>query len=104
MPAIDFTVSQARKNAVVDQLFKGLSGLMKNREIAVLSGTGTLLPDRRVRLVDGPDAGTEVSGRHVVLAAGSVPRSLPGLDVDGRLVLTSGRIPRPRARAPPRWQ
>jgi len=30
-----------------------------------------------------------VVGRHVVLAAGSVPRTLPGLDVDGRFVLTS---------------
>jgi len=86
---IDFSVSQARKNAVVDQLFRGLSGLLKGRQVRVLAGTGTLLPDHRVRVVDGPDAGTEVVGRHVVLAAGSVPRSLPGLEVDGKLVLTS---------------
>ena len=55
----------------------------------MLSGTGTLLPGRRVRVVDGDDAGAELVGRHVVLAAGSVPRSLPGLEIDGRLVLTS---------------
>jgi len=88
-PTVDFAVSQARKNAVVDQLYRGLAGLMKGRKVTVLSGTGMLLPGRRVRVVDGADSGTEVVGRHVVLAAGSVPRSLPGLDVDGRLVLTS---------------
>ena len=88
-PRIDFAVSQRRKNAVVDQLFRGLSGLLKGRKVTTLSGTGTLLPGRRVRVVDGPDAGTEIAGHHVVLAAGSVPRTLPGFDVDGRFVLTS---------------
>jgi dihydrolipoamide dehydrogenase len=88
-PTVDFAVSQARKNAVVDQLFRGLSGLLKGRKVTVLSGTGMLLPGHRVRVVDGADAGTEVVGRHVVLAAGSAPRTLAGLDVDGKLVLTS---------------
>jgi dihydrolipoamide dehydrogenase len=88
-PALDFAVNQRRKAAVVDQLYRGLSGLLRGRKVTILSGNGTLLPGRRVRVVDGPDAGAEVSGRHVVLAAGSVPRTLPGLDVDGRYVLTS---------------
>jgi dihydrolipoamide dehydrogenase len=88
-PTVDFAVSQARKNAVVDQLFRGLSGLLRHRQVTVLSGNGLLLPGHRVRVVDGDDAGTEVTGRHVVLASGSVPRSLPGLDIDRRLVLTS---------------
>ncbi len=88
-PAVDFAVSQARKNRVVDQLFRGLSGLLKGRQVTVLSGTGQLEPGLRVRVVDGADAGAVVTGRYVVLAAGSVPRTLPGLEVDGRLVLTS---------------
>jgi dihydrolipoamide dehydrogenase len=88
-PTVDFAVNQRRKVAVVDQLYRGLSGLLRGRKVTVLSGTGTLLPGRRVRVVDGPDAGTEIAGRHVVLAAGSVPRTLPGLDVDGRYVMTS---------------
>jgi dihydrolipoamide dehydrogenase len=88
-PTVDFAVNQRRKVAVVDQLFRGLSGLLKGRNVTILSGTGTLLAGRRVRVVDGADAGTEVVGRHIVLASGSVPRTLPGLDVDGRFVLTS---------------
>ena len=88
-PTLEFSISQDRKNGVVEKLFKGLSGLLKGRKVTVVSGTGTLEADRRVRVVDGEDAGRVLVGRNVVLAAGSVPRSLPGLEVDGRWILTS---------------
>ena len=87
--SVDFSVSQDRKNAVVDRLFKGLSGLLKGRKVTILSGTGRLTPGRRVEVSDGDDAGRVVVGTNVVLAAGSVPRTLPGLEVDGRWVMTS---------------
>jgi dihydrolipoamide dehydrogenase len=86
---LEFSVSQDRKNSVVDKLFKGLSGLLKGRKVTILSGTGTLKADKQVEVVDGDDAGRVVTGRNVVLAAGSVPRSLPGLEVDGHWVMTS---------------
>jgi dihydrolipoamide dehydrogenase len=86
---LEFAVSQDRKNSVVDKLFKGLSGLLKGRKVTILSGTGTLRPGRQVEVTDGEDAGRVLSGRNVVLAAGSVPRTLPGLEVDARWVMTS---------------
>src|SRR5271170_3157286 len=43
-PVVDFSVSQARKQQVVDQLFKGLAGLLKGRGVTVFSGSGTLMP------------------------------------------------------------
>ncbi len=88
-PTLEFSVSQDRKNAVVDKLFKGLSGLLKGRKVTVFSGTGALEADRRVRVIDGEDAGRELIGRNVVLAAGSVPRSLPGLEIDQRWIMSS---------------
>ncbi len=87
--AVDFAVSQARKNEVVDKLHKGLSGLLKGRSVTVLNGTARLEADHRVVVVDGADQGTELVGQGVILAAGSVPRTLPGLEPDGKFVHTS---------------
>ena len=86
---VDFTVSQNRKNEIVDRLFTGLSALLKGRKVTVLSGTGRLDADRTVTVVDGADAGALAQGKNVILAAGSVPRTLPGFDVDGSIVVTS---------------
>ena len=87
--SLDFARSQDRKNAVVDKLWKGLAGLLRGRKVITLIGTGTLKADRRVEVVDGEDAGRVLVGRNVVLAAGSVPQTLPGFEVDGRWVMTS---------------
>jgi len=87
-PTLDFARSQARKQEVVDRLWKGLTGLLKKRKITVVNGVGTLGPGRTVRVDDG----TELVGRHVILASGSVPRSIPGFEPDGRLVMTSDDV------------
>jgi dihydrolipoamide dehydrogenase len=87
-PAIDFGVSQARKQKVVDQLWKGLQGLMKKRKITTIIGTAALGPGRTVKVSDG----SELQADHVILASGSVPRTIPGFDVDGQLVLTSDEL------------
>ena len=90
-PTVDFSVSQGRKQKVVETLFKGLVGLMGSRGITTFSGSGELLPDRKVR-VTGSDQTIEITGRHVVLATGSIPRAIPGFGVDARLVLTSDEV------------
>ena len=86
---VDFAVSQNRKNEIVDRLFKGLSGLLKGRKVTIFDGTGRLEADGTVAVVDGADAGVIAQGANVILAAGSVPRTLPGFDVDGKIVVTS---------------
>ena len=87
-PAIDFSVSQQRKQKVVDQLWKGLQGLLKRRKVTTIIGTGQLAPHKRVRVSDG----TELKADHVILATGSVPRTIPGFEPDGRYVLTSDEV------------
>ncbi|HLI55072.1 MAG TPA: dihydrolipoyl dehydrogenase [Acidimicrobiales bacterium] len=87
-PTVAFADSQARKQKVVDQLWKGLQGLLKKRKVTIVAGTGSLGPGRVVRVDDG----TELVGRNVILASGSVPRTIPGFDVDGELVLTSDEV------------
>ncbi|HEX3461373.1 MAG TPA: FAD-dependent oxidoreductase, partial [Acidimicrobiales bacterium] len=91
-PSVEFAVSQSRKQKVVDQLFKGLSGLMKGRGIDIYSGTGTLLPDHRVRITGNDGSTTEITGTDIVLAAGSLPRTIPGFEVDGTIVMDSDDV------------
>lgn len=86
---VDFSVSQARKNEIVDRLFKGLSGLLKGRKVTIFEGTGRLDADLMVSVTDGADAGVIAKGAHVILAAGSVPRTLAGFEIDGKIVVTS---------------
>lgn len=72
------------KDGIVAKLFTGLTGLIRGRGITVLEGEGRLVGPRTVEV-----NGVRYDGRAVVLASGSYPRSLPGLEVDGHRVLTS---------------
>jgi dihydrolipoamide dehydrogenase len=92
VPTVKFSVSQDRKQQVVDQLFNGLSGLLKGRGVTVFNGSGTLLAGHRVRIAGNDGATTVVSGNDIVLAAGSVPRTIPGFDIDGTVVMTSDEV------------
>ncbi len=91
-PTIDFGASVARKQKVVDGLWKGLQGLVKARKITTYAGTGTYRKGGSV-LVEAEDGSTtELRADSVVLASGSVPRTLPGFDIDGRWVLSSDEV------------
>ena len=89
-PAVDLVISQERKQKVVDGLFKGLAGLLASRKVAVYAGTGRLGVDHTVT-VDGSDPAV-LQAPHIVLATGSSPRTIPGFDVDGTLVVTSDEL------------
>jgi dihydrolipoamide dehydrogenase len=96
-PTIDWSVSQARKQKVVDRIFKGLTGSLTSREVTIYEGHGRLHADRRVTVAgpsqDGQSEETaELTGDAVILAPGSVPRTIPGFDIDGELVLTSDEV------------
>ena len=55
-PALDMSVTQVRKQQVIDRLTSGLESLLKGRKVTVVNGTGTLLPDgHTVRVSDGID-------------------------------------------------
>ena len=83
-PTPDWAAINQRKSGVVTQLTRGLSGLLKRRKVDVVPGHGRLTADGAVT-VDGQS----LTGRAVIICSGSVPRSLPGLDVDGERVVTS---------------
>jgi dihydrolipoamide dehydrogenase len=78
---VDMAGVNAYKQGVIDRLYKGLTGLVKSRNVTVIEGHGTLV---------GPDAievrGERYTGRNIVLASGSYARSLPGLEIGGRII------------------
>jgi dihydrolipoamide dehydrogenase len=81
---IDMPAVNDYKDGVVAKLYKGLQGLVKSRKITYLEGHGRLVGPTTVE-VDGQ----RLEGRHIVLATGSVPKSLPGLEIDAERVITS---------------
>jgi dihydrolipoamide dehydrogenase len=81
---IDIDGVNAYKDGVVTRLFRGLTGTLKSRGVTVIEGEGRLTGPTTVQV-----GSTTYTGSHIVLATGSVPKSLPGLDLDGERVLSS---------------
>jgi dihydrolipoamide dehydrogenase len=81
---IDIAGVHAYKDGVVSRLYKGLQGLVKAHKITYVEGTGRLVSPTAVE-VDGQ----RYEGAHVILATGSVPKSLPGLEIDGDRIISS---------------
>ena len=81
--SVDMSGVNRYKDGVVGRLYKGLQGLVQSREIDYVEGEGRLVAPDTVEA-----AGRRLVGRHVVLATGSYAKSLPGLEISGR-VMTS---------------
>ena len=84
LDGIDAAAVRAYQEGVVSRLYKGLQGLVKGRGIQFVQGEGRLTSPTSVQVGD-----TTFRGGHVVLATGSVAKTLPGLDVDGSRVIFS---------------
>ena len=94
-PEIDFSVTQTRKQGVIDTLTSGLTGLLKHRKVTVYDGVGSVssVGDTKTVSVSGGESGeVEVRADNLIIAAGSVPRTIPGFDVDGTTIVTSDEL------------
>ena len=80
---IDMAGVNSYKDAVVARLYKGVQGLVRAAKITYVEGEGRLVARDAVQVAD-----RRLTGRHVVLATGTFPRTLPGLEIGGR-VMTS---------------
>lgn len=90
LDGVDMTAVNKYKDEVVAGLYRGLQGLVASREIELVAGRGRVVDDRTVQ-VELADGGTGTyRGEALVLATGSRPKSLPGLNIGGS-VMTSDR-------------
>jgi len=95
--SLDFGKVQARKNKIIDQLHKGVQHLMKQGKIDVYEGIGRILGPSIFSPMPGTisvemNNGTEnemLIPKNVIVATGSRPRTLPGLEIVGQLVISS---------------
>ena len=81
---IDMLAVNAYKDGVVSKLHKGLQGLVKSRNVTYIEGHGRLISKNEVEV-----NGVKYTGKNIVLATGSYPKTLPGLDIDGTQIITS---------------
>jgi dihydrolipoamide dehydrogenase len=86
---LEYEALARRRDAVIDKHVSGVEFLMKKNKVTVINGHGVLTGPTSVRVSGGTSGDVEASGRHLILATGSAPKSLPGLDVDGELIITS---------------
>ncbi|MBU6213007.1 MAG: dihydrolipoyl dehydrogenase [Actinomycetales bacterium] len=85
LEGIDMPAVNTYKDGVISRLYKGLQGLVKSRGVTYVTGTGRLASPTTVAV--STEAGeVTVTGRNIVLATGSYARSLPGLDIGGRIM------------------
>jgi dihydrolipoyl dehydrogenase len=90
--SLDFAAVQSRKNRIVNRLTKGIEGyLFKKNKITLFKGQGRI-DGRSSVIVSGAGGEQRVKTKNIILATGSKVRSIPGLTVDGKSIITSDEI------------
>ena len=79
--SIDMPKVNSYRDGIIDKLFKGLTGLVNSKNITVVAGEGRLTGPKTVTV-----NGDNYTGTNVVLATGSYSKSLPGLEIGGRVI------------------
>jgi dihydrolipoamide dehydrogenase len=85
---VDYGAIQARRAKVVETLTSGVSGLFKKYGIDVLEGDAALTADGDVRVLASDGAEQVIGAGSVILATGSVPLGIPGVELGGRVLGT----------------
>lgn len=92
---VDWGRVQERKQRVVDDMARGVAGLLERQKVDVVTGWGRLDGARRVAVHEGGPDGEVVrtlETDHVVIATGSVPREIPAAPFDGERIVSSDHV------------
>jgi dihydrolipoamide dehydrogenase len=81
----DFATVAKRNSGIVGRLHQGVQGLLKRRKVTVVNGRGAVTPDGGIAVDGTAYRGTKA----VILATGSVPKSIPGFEIDEEWIITS---------------
>jgi dihydrolipoamide dehydrogenase len=89
---LDLPAAMKHKEKVVRQSSNGVSYLMKKNRVDVATGFGRIAGPGRVSVAAADGSETIYPAKNIIVATGSAPRSLPGIEIDHRLVLSSDSI------------
>jgi dihydrolipoamide dehydrogenase len=87
--ALDVPKMIGRKDKIVESLTQGVAGLLKKNKVTWLQGHGRLELGMKVRVTNKDGDREEVQAKHIILATGSVPRSLPNITIDQERIVDS---------------
>jgi dihydrolipoamide dehydrogenase len=87
--SLDYAALAARRDAVVEKHVKGVEFLMKKNGVTIIRGHGRLTGPTSVHVSGGESGEVDAEATDLILATGSAPKSLPGLDIDGERIITS---------------
>src|SRR5438874_1444046 len=82
--SFDFERIATRRDGVVNQLYKGVQFLMKKNKIEVVEGKGRLRDRNTIEV-----GGRQLKAKNLIVATGSGVKSLPGIEFDGRFIVSS---------------
>jgi dihydrolipoamide dehydrogenase len=88
---VEFARTQERKQGIVKGLVNGIAAMCKHRKVEVLDGVGSLGANRTVSVAMNDGGSATITGDHVLLASGSVPRLIPNFERGGP-IMTSDEV------------
>ena len=89
---LDYPAALKHKEKIVRQSTNGVSYLMKKNKVDVVTGFGRIAGHGKVTVAAADGAETTFSAKNLLIATGSAPRSLPGIEIDHKSVLSSDSI------------
>ncbi|MCB0282225.1 MAG: dihydrolipoyl dehydrogenase [Calditrichaeota bacterium] len=88
-PSVDFPAVIKRSRDVADANSKGVEFLMKKNKIDVIYGSGRFKSANTLEITDSANKKSDVSAKHIIIATGGRPRSIPGVEIDREIVISS---------------
>ena len=89
---LELAAAMKHKEKVVRQSSNGVAFLMKKNKVDVVNGFGRIAGPGRVAVAASDGAETVYAAKNILVATGSTPRSLPGLEIDHKVILSSDSI------------
>lgn len=86
---VDLPQMIARKDDVVKQNVDGIQFLMKKNKIDVHQGIGSFVDKNTIKVTKADGTSSDIQGKHIIIATGSKPASLPFINIDKQRIITS---------------